>query len=318
MVRTHLLHPDGIVNCDAKLHATVPDGATVWVDFESPTPEELVPLAERWHFHPLAIEDCVHEQKRSKFERYPSHGFLVLAALDRSTPAEPCDTVGICIFLRPGLVVTVHHGALASVEAVREALQKYPDQVGNSSERLLHAIVDAVIDEQTELMYEFETRVDLMESLASKPRDPEFMDSLMRVRRDLLALRRIVMPTREVVRRFSDADNPEMSAEGRMYFRDVLDHVEAISEATSLLLDVCNGAVQAHANAVNERLNQIMKYMAIVSTLLLPMTVISGAFGMNFADIPFAQHPHAFYLALGLMGLSTGILLAIFRARRWF
>jgi magnesium transporter len=319
MLRTHLLHDDGRVEASASLETVrVPQAhATVWVDLLAPTPEEIALLADRWQFHPLAIEDVTHHQKRSKYERYPTHGFLVTQALDRNTPEDPLDTVPISVFLRPGLVVSVRPREIAAVDVVFHALATFPEKVGSSAERIVHALLDAVIDEYTTTLYTFEDRVDELEAHATGSSREGLVEDLVRVRRDLLMLRRLTLPQIELVRRFVDVDNGE--AEGaRIYFRDVLDHLQIILEATGLLLEVCNGALQVHANAVNERLNQVMKYMAIVGTLLLPMTVISGAFGMNFTDIPLAGHPHAFWLALAMMLVCAGILLAIFRARRWF
>lgn len=319
MIRAYIVHPDGKVECDVAHHVAPPAAATLWIDLEAPTLAEIALLSSRWEFHPLAIEDCTHPQSRPKFERYPTHGFLVLAALNRTTLDVPCDTVGICVFVRPELVVSVHRDPLAAVNVVRASLAAYPDRVGRTPERVLHALADATIDELTQLLYHFEARVDVLEVAASRPRGGAgLVEPLIRVRRNLLALRRIVLPTREVIRRFIDVDNPEISADGRMYFRDVLDHVEVLSDTSALLLEVCNGALQIHANAANERLNQVMKYMAIVSTLMLPMTVIGGAFGMNFKTIPLSDHPQGFVIALALMLACASLLLAIFRARRWF
>jgi magnesium transporter len=319
MIRTHILR-DRATLCDAPLLAAFspPDDGAVWVDIEAPGPDDLEILTSRFQFHPLAIEDCIHPQKRSKFERYPTHAFVVLQALDRSTPDDPLDTMGIEVFIRPRLMVTVHTAPLSAIESVVKALSQYPERVGTTSERLLHALFDAVIDETTALLYLYEERVDQLETAVVNPKGRGPIDDLIRLRRDLLLLRRITLPQREVIRRFVDADNTDITAEGRMYFRDVLDHVDFISDETQLLLDVCNGSIQLHMSAANERLNQVMKYLAIVSTLLLPMTVISGAFGMNFDVIPLSGHPEGFWLALAMMVVSAGGLVAVFRVRRWF
>ncbi|MFZ5478920.1 MAG: magnesium/cobalt transporter CorA [Myxococcota bacterium] len=319
MIRTHHLH-DRTPMADAPLALAfqLPEEGAVWVDIESPTAEDIELLAKRFQFHPLAVEDCIHPQKRSKFERYPTHSFVVIQALDRSTPDDPLDTVGIEVFIRPKLVVTVRSQPLTAIDAVTKALSDYPERVGTTAERLLHALLDAVIDETTAMLFLFEEQVDELERRRPDPKRKGPVEELIRLRRDLLTLRRITLPQREVIRRFVDADNTDISAEGRMYFRDVLDHVEFISDETQLLLDVCNGSIQLHVNAANDRLNQVMKYLAVVSTLLLPMTIISGAFGMNVVDIPFAEHPHAFWVVVGVMLACVFGLLAIFRARRWF
>lgn len=319
MIRTHILRGETGAVCDLPLPAAFSAGPddVVWVDMEAPTPEEIALLSERWQFHPLAIEDCIHAQRRAKFERYATHGFLVFQALDRSTEEE-LDTVGVCVFLRRHLVVTVRPPTITALDHVLDALKRYPEQVGNSTDRLLHAILDASIDEFTLVMYQLEEKVDVLEALAAGMDQERLVDGLVRVRRALLHLRRIILPLREVIRRFTGEDNPDVRAEERIYFRDVLDHVDVIADTTHLLLDICNGALQVHANVVNERLNQVMKYMAIVSTLLLPMTVISGAFGMNFKLIPISDDPDGFWIAIGMMVACAGLLLGIFRYRRWF
>lgn len=320
MLRTCVFLPDGTVDRDCPVTESYepPAGALAWVDMEEPTQEELALLAGRWHFHPLAVEDCVHPQRLSKFERFPTHGFLVFHALDPSTEDEALDTMGVRVFLRAGLVVTVHPRPLPAIDRTWHDAKIWPERFARSAEWLVHVIVDGIVDDFTRLLYTFEDRVDALEARATSLHNRRLVPDMVRVRRDLLMVRRIVLPQREVVRRFCDADDPDFGPDVRVYFRDVLDHVEVVHDTTSLLLDICNGALQIHADMVNERLNQVMKYMAIVSTLLLPMTVISGAFGMNFVQIPLSAHPHGFTIALVLMLASASVLLVLFRIRRWF
>lgn len=316
MVRIHLLR-DGEVQLDVRLSLVDlrPDMG-VWVDIESPTAEDLALLGARFGFHPLAIEDCVHPQKRAKFERFPSHGFLVLQPLDRSTPADPLDTVGFCVFVRPDAVVSVRQGQVYTTESVVKHFGTWPQHVGNTGERVVHALIDHMIDEYTEVLWELEERVDALEARAGVLQEG-VMDECVRVRRDLLTLRRIALPQRDVVRRFVDAD-AEISPDARMYFRDVLDHVEFVHDETNLLLDVVNGAMQLQASVIDNRMNAVMKYMAVVSTILLPMTVISGAFGMNFDVIPWSHVTWGFWAAVSAMLTSAAALLVFFRWRRWF
>jgi magnesium transporter len=284
----------------------------------APTAEELALLSDRWRFHPLAVEDVTHGQKRSKYERYPDHAFVVTQALDRSTEDDPLDTVPVSIFLRPGLVVSVRPRDVAALDTVFKVLATYPERVGSHADRILHAILDAVIDEYTHMLYGFEARVDAMEEQATGHDHVGLVEDLVWVRRDLLMLRRMTLAQIELVRRFVDAETGELGGGARIYFRDVLDHLTIIQEQTALLLESCNGALQVHSNAVNERLNQVMKYMAIVSTIMLPMTIISGIFGMNFDVIPISHQAHGFWMAVGMMVVSATTLLAIFRSRGWF
>jgi len=170
----------------------------------------------------------------------------------------------------------------------------------------------------TTLLFVYSDRIDELEEVhPPDPRRESPMRDLLQARRDLLLLRRITLPQREVVQRFVDSESQEVSPEARIYFRDVLDHLEFVLDETHLLLDVCNGSIQLHANTQNERLNHVMKYLAIVSTLAMPFSVISGAFGMNFDRVPFATSPHGFEAATAVMFAAACGLLVVFRARGW-
>lgn len=319
MIRAHVFGVDGGVRCGVPVEEALeaPEGSSVWLDVESPGEAEQQFLVERLHFHPLAVEDCVHEQRRAKLERYPSHAFVVLCALDRTTQGELLDTTPICIFVRPRLVVSVRVKRITAVERVVHIVEAEPDRVGNTTERVLHALVDAVIDEFMPLIEDWEDALDALNARASHAREPGLMDELVRLRRELLVSRRIMLPHVEIIRRLTDDAATEVSADYRIYFRDVLDHALVVAETTSLLLEVANGAISMHANAVNERINEVMKFLAIVSTLLLPWTVVSGIFGMNFDVIPLTHHPEGFIAALVIMLGGTGVLLQYFRRKGW-
>lgn len=320
MIRTCVFLPGGKVERDVPVTSAYepPTGGVAWVDMEAPSAEELALLLTKWRFHPLAVEDCEHPQRLSKIDRYPSHTFLVFHALDKTTPNVPLDTLAVRIFLREGLVVTVRPRPCQAMERVWADTRQWPERFGRSAAALVHVLVDAMVDELTQLLYTYEERVDALQARAIKVADRRLVPDLVKVRHDLLLVRRMVLPQREVLRRFTDADDAGFPTEVRIYFRDVLDHADVVHDTANLLLDMCTGTAQIHADIVNERLNQVMKYMAIVSTLLLPMTVISGAFGMNFAHIPMSAEPNGFGYALLMMVGSALALLTVFRLRRWF
>jgi magnesium transporter len=316
MIGAHHVSPEGHVRQAAGLHevAALSPGETAWVDLEAPTAEERGWLATVGQFHPLAIEDCEHPQRRAKYERYATHAFVVVPVLDSST-ANELDTIPLRIFVRPGLVVTVHDGPLACIHRIERALAADPAHVGQTAGRLVHAIIDAVVDEYTPILDAYESRMDALEASNGREFRPGLADALVALRRDLLEIRRALIPFTETVRRLMDS--PDSTDDDRLYFRDVLDHLLAVDDSTSLLLDAGTGALTMHANLVNERTNEVMKYLAMVSTFLLPMTVISGALGMNFTHLPAADNPWGFFAACSLMLLSAVALAWAFRRSGW-
>lgn len=316
MIGAHLVAADCTVRRVAGLGAVaeLPADVTAWVDIEAPTAEERAWLADVAHFHLLAIEDCEHPQRRAKYERYATHSFVVVPVLDASTSAE-LDSVPLRIFVRAGLVVTVRDGPLAAIHRVSAALMADPDHVGKTAGRLVHALVDAIVDEFTPLLERYEVRLDALSAPGPRQIRPGLVDALVALRSDLLEIRRALIPFTEAVRRLMDS--PDSSDDDRLYFRDVLDHLLAVDDSSALLLDASNGALTMHASLVSERTNEAMKYLAMVSTFLLPMTVVSGAFGMNFSHLPGTHHPWGFVGACGMMLASALALGWAFRKRGW-
>jgi magnesium transporter len=319
MMSTHLLHSDGRIEWNTRhdLALTCPQNTTVWVDIEVGEEQDIEALESlklQWSFHPLAIEDCVHPQSRAKYERYPNHDFLVLLGLDHATEA-PLDTLPICVFLKGRLLVTYRSREVRAVETVKKRIQG--DGIIAGADRLVHALLDTLIDEFIPLLDEYESSLDELEHQAIQSARAEILDQLVKVRRDLLHIRRILGPFQEVIRRYTDEERGEVEADCKLLFRDVQDHILAIQDLVSVRLEICNGAIQTHNNATNERLNKVMKYLAVVSTLALPMTIISGIFGMNFDVIPTTHHANGFYSAIIMMFSVAAVLLGIFRWRRW-
>ena len=319
MVRAHLLLADGHVQVDegVTLAKNPAKGATVWVDVIASSELGLAALPPDWGFHPLALEDCVNRQRRAKFERYPNHGFAVFQALDTGTD-DLLDTSAICVFIQPGLVVSVHDRPLSAIDRVDRLVLQDTARLGIGSDRVIHAILDAVVDEFLPLIRSWEDRLDVLAELASSTGDDydrAVVEELVCIRRNLVNTRRIMLPQLEVVKRMRDSV-PEAHP-ARHYYQDVVDHVEAIIETCQLCNEVCNGALQVHADRSNERLNRVMKYLGIVSTMLLPMTVISGVFGMNFDLIPTAHEPTGFWVAVGMMLVSATALVGWFRYKHW-
>lgn len=319
MVRTHILLADGHVQVDdgVSLAKNPPDGATIWVDVITSSHLGLAALPPAWDFHPLALEDCINLQRRAKYERYPKHGFAVFLALDTGT-AELLDTSPICVFVQPGRIVSVHERPLSAIDRVDKLVLQDTGMLGAGSDRVIHALIDAVIDEFLPLLRSWEERLDVLAEQASSTGDEydrAIVEELVCIRRNLVNTRRIMLPQLEVIKRMRDSV-PE-SEQARHYYQDVVDHVEAIIETCQLCNEVCNGALQVHADRSNERLNRVMKYLAIVSTLLLPMTVVSGVFGMNFDVIPTAHQPLGFWAAVGMMLGSAAGLVGWFRYKSW-
>ena len=316
MVRTRVLHSDGHVQVTDTIAAarSPAPGATIWVDLVASTEVGLATLLPEWRFHPLALEDCLHEQRRSKYERYPGHDFLVLQALDRATTDE-LDTIPIRVLVKPGLVVTVRQRPSSALDHVAALFAEDTERVGQGSDRVVHALLDAIVDEFMPLLESWEAELDAIEDRMGARPEENPVEAIIAMRRRLLNVLRQMAPLQEVVRRLQDGT--ETTESGRIYYRDVHDHIVAVTDSAVLLKEVCDGLMRVQTERGNERLNKVMKYLAIVSTLMLPMTVISGVFGMNFDVIPTAHAEQGFWGALAMMLASALVLVLWFVRKGW-
>ena len=318
MMRCHLFMGTNPIQCDVTLEEglAAPESSNLWVDIVDPEESDLDLLRNQFHFHHLAIEDSHNEQRRSKYEHYATHNFVVINALDRTTELDPLDLVAISMFVRPRLLVTVRPKKALVVERVLDHVQQDPDAGVHTTESLLHAIIDAVVDEFLPLLDGYEEELTNLQRRVGEA-GTDVPGRLVEIRRELLVVRRIILPHLEVIRRLTDPETTDISPEIRLYFRDVLDHAMIVSDTDALLLEVVNGALQLHSNMVNERLNEVMKFLTITSVVMLPWTVISGIFGMNFEIIPIAHQRYGFYVALlAMLGSGAG-LFWYFRRKGW-
>jgi magnesium transporter len=325
--RVLLVYPDGVVETRASIEPSeLPPGVVTWISLRG-SADDAADVLARWGFHRLAVEDVHHAQTRAKFERYPTHDFALIPTLDPVTDA-PFDTTGIFVFVRPALVVTNASESASAVDHAEAEVLRHPLRGGHHEDRIVHALVDAVCEEYRTAVEPLDDRLtEFVERAIEGDATSEDIGEAVTERTTLFRLRRVLLPLRETVQRLADGSQTET----HLYFRDVLDHLNYMLDEAQLLVEGLNGrvtlleaklreqAAQASnaAARANDRLNHVMKYMAVMSTLLLPMTIVSGAFGMNFRDIPLSDMTGGFWVATGLMVLPACGMLVIFRMRKW-
>jgi magnesium transporter len=287
-----------------------------WLDISDPKPLDLDLIAEELHLHPLAIEDTIHRHQRSKIDEYPDHYFIVFYALEESDPDVVRD-IEVSIFLAQNVVVTVHEGGFRALAAVEK---RYREGKLASPGLLLHALLDTIVDGYFEVVDGFGERVELLESLIldESPRGYQTsLSELFELKRDLLRIRQRIAPEREVLNVLVRGDITELREPGgRAYFQDVYDHIVRVTDEIDTFRELTSNVIDAHLAAASNRLNEILKALTGVATILLVVTLVTSFFGMNFAAIPFGS-TEVFWLAMAVMAAATGLLAFYFKRRGW-
>lgn len=292
-------------------------GEVVWIDIVRPGEPEAAFMRETLRLHPLAVEDCIRGRQRPKVDRYPGYFFLVLYAARRAPGAPGISLDEVHIFLGERFVVTVHDRKIQEVGEVVARWRSAPGRFHDTG-ALAHALLDGIVDGYFPVLDSFSERVEEMEdALLTGADDPDAMQGMLAVRRELTLFRRVVAPERDLVATMLRRDIPFLRPELLPYFQDVHDHVLRVTEEIDALRELLAAAVEAYLSSASNRLNGTMRIMTSWSIILMAVAWVAGIYGMNFAGIPELHWRYGYLWALGAMTALGGGLFAFFRRRRW-
>ena len=290
----------------------------VWVDLVAPTEAELASLARRLSLPATAVEDALGPKERPKLARHDTHLCVTVYAVmpERSTP-EHLEMSRISAWVIPSALITIRLNDSFDMDAVVHRWEEDPDLLKAGSGALIHGLLDAVVDDQFEWIETLDNRMeDLAGDLfAQRQVNAMFARTIFDVRRELVTLRRIVLPMREVVAGL--VRDPAMASPTlRPWFDDLYDHVLRAGEWTESLRDLVSSAFETNLALNDERLNTIMKKLAGWAAIIAVPTAITGWFGQN-VPYPGFNDPLGLWLSAGLIVVCAGTLYLVFKARDW-
>lgn len=316
------VHENGATRCEERVEPGWLDPSsrvTLWVDLAAPTPDESRQvLADVFKFHPLAVEDAMSEIHHPKVESYDGYLYLILHGISFKEHEHRFATRDVDFFLGRNYLVTVHDGHSRSITAMRQMCDKHEHILAEGAVGLLHRIVDSMVDHYRPEIAEIEKRIDRMEHEAALGSRETLVRQILALKRDLTSLRRVVIPERDAVGRLARREFGMISDEMAYRFRDVHDHLVRLSDESILFQDRVTGILEVHLSTISNRLNQVMKVLTVMSTIFLPLTVLTGMWGMNI-ELPVFPGGEAaqFWWIAGIMLALSGSMLTVFHRRGW-
>jgi len=309
-------HPDGRIEERPPQDLSELRDRTCWLDVADPEDTDLDLIAAELGLHPLALEDVRHRHQRPKIDEFDNNYFIVFYALEETQPDVVIDQE-VSIFLLSNAVVTVYKGVCAARTAVEK---RFRQGLLTTPGLLLHALLDTMVDGYFPIVDHFGDRLDLLESLIVDQGGhalPASLSELFQLKRDLLRIRQRIAPEREVLAVLVRGDIRELREPGRRaYFQDVYDHIVRVTDEIDTFRELTSNVIEAHLAAASNRLNEVMKVLTSVATILLVMTLITGFFGMNFEIIPY-QSRDLFWWSMGALLVAGAITTFYFRRRGW-
>jgi magnesium transporter len=295
----------------------------LWVDFIGEPPEAAEPILRSFGFHPLAIDDALQETHTPKVDDWGDHLYIVLNVLnykqENGTFKSEIDELDV--FLGKNYIITHHDQLLPAVEDAWSACQRDNRRIQDGPDHLLYRIVDSLVMSYMPLIDQVDAQVDQIEDqVFDRPRK-DTLENIFALKRLLLTMRRILLPQREVLNKLSREDYRVIDPKDRVFFRDIYDHLVRLHDLNENLRDLVSGVLDSYLSVTNNRMNEVMKTLTIITTLFMPITFVTGFFGMNFFE-PVAHFLHwtseqTFDIMLGIMVSLPIVMYLWMRRRTW-
>jgi magnesium transporter len=290
-----------------------------WLDLAQPSDEDIERLRKIFGFHPLALEDASNFHQRPKLDDYADYIFMVFYGANEGASADDELLHEVHMFVSGQYLITVHR---EPVRALDEQRGRLDGQVLHSEQFLLYRVIDALTDSFFPVLSRIDDEIDSLEDAVIANPSDEQLQRMFGLKRQLVMLRKVVTPQRDIFARSIDqiADLPGLLLDERDYFRDVYDHLIRISDMLDSYRDLLSGATDLYLSTVSNRQNEVMKQLAIVGTIFLPLSFITGFFGQNFGWLVTKgiQPTWTFWvLGIGSLVATCIVLFAFFRRKGW-
>jgi magnesium transporter len=289
---------------------------TVWVDVIDATPEEIAHVGKKFEFHPLALEDVERGGQRPKIDQYDGYQFIVFYAI--TTEFDRCKSHEVNIFVGKHFMVSFHDSALPVVTDTAERWHSNVATLGNRGTGfLLYSLLDSLVDGYFPVIDDIAERAETLEESIILQGQPTLQAEILRLRRELLMIRRVVGPERDVMNILVRQDPPLYGRKEIAYFQDVYDHLLRIADSVDIYRDMLSSVLDANLSMVSYTLNVVVKRLTSYSIILMSISIIAGIYGMNFMYMPELNWQFGYPFALGLMVVIATVEVGIFRRVGW-
>ncbi len=286
-----------------------------------PTPEVMTRLGESYGLHPLALEDVLRRGQRTKFEVYEDQFFVVLNRPRRNERGE-LTTSQVSFFLGANYLITFDDGEADAFDPIRERLRSKMLIRGRGVDYLFYALIDVVIDEGFPMLEDFGERMEALEQAVLDEPNKSQRYQIHYMKQELVQLRRAWWPQRDVMNTLIRDGELFIGEATRVYLRDSYDHCLRIIDFTETYREMMSSLLDTYLSSVSQRMNDVMKVLTVFATIFLPLTFITGLYGMNFDtaspfNMPELHWRYGYFYALGVMLVAVLGMLAYFRRKRW-
>ena len=287
-----------------------------WVDVESPDENDFSALEKAFPIHHLAKSAVFDRFIRSKVIEFDEHLFIVFhePVRGKSSLSFP----GLGIFLGKNFLITVHNNRMASIDSVRNSVSEEPEIMKRGPSFLAYLILDHIVDGVFPILDDIEREADALEDYVFLGEGADSLSKIFQLKLKLIELRKRIGPEREVLASLSRHDSVFIDPGITIYFQDIYDHMIRVADLVDVYRELLTGILDIHISVQSRRLNEVMKVLTVIATLMLPLTLVTGFYGMNvvFPEVELFGGNSYFFILL-LMVIISVLLIAYFRKKMW-
>jgi magnesium transporter len=291
-----------------------------WINIDGLRKKDVEKICSIFDVHNLIVEDILSVSQRPKMDEIEDVVFCLLNMLYFNEAKSAVEHEQISIVLGKRFVITFQEDASRDVfTSIREKLKLSNSKLRQSgADYLCYSLIDMIVDHYYVVMEKIGDQIEIIEEEIIKNANTRTLARINSLRKELIVLKRNVIPVRDLIGGFMRSDNKLLEERTIKYFKDIYDHIMQAVDLAENYRDMMMSLQDLYISNVNLKMNEVMKVMAVVTCLLAPATVIGGIFGMNFDIIPYAHHDWGFYFTVALMLLIPLCMVYIFRKRKWF
>jgi len=293
--------------------------STTWINVDGlSNAKTLEAIGQVMGFHNLVVEDILNTEQRPKFEDYGDYLFLVAKTLEPVSDSSQVRVEHLALVLGPNYVVSFQEVPGDPFEPVRGRIRTGAGKTRKlGADYLLYSLLDVTVDQYFVVLDRLGDRIEQLDQMILASESSRIVEELHALKREILFLRKTTLPLREVVNALRNSESPLLQESTTPFLRDLHDHIVQVGDRIETYRDLLSSMLDLYLTTVSNRTNTVMKIVAVFSSVFLPLTFITGIFGMNFEFMPLLHSPSGFGLIVVSMFAVVVVMLAIFRWRRW-
>lgn len=295
----------------------------LWVDFtgEDPQSSEQI-LLSIFGFHPLAVDDALRETHVPKVDDWDAYLYIALHAVSYTSSNEDIDTIELDVFLGENYIVTHHDLPIQALDRVWDTCLKDSRYLKRGADHVMYELTDELVVDYMQVVEALDEEIERVEDLIFNRASSEVVQRIFTLKRSTLHLRRVLSPLREVLNKLARDDYGVIDAKDRVYFRDVYDHLVRLHDISESLRDLVGGVLDTYLSVINNRMNDIMKTLTMITTVFMPISFLVGFYGMNFfqptSDNLSKWTGNAAFIVMMVVMIGTPVLMFTWmRSKRW-